>query len=175
MSFWSRALVVVGVASSIGLVASCDDGDARPPRDCDYVVRRCRTVCDYYFCDSWGCYPSCFDRCWGECHRDPNKPSGSSGSPAPTDGGATDGSTTGAVLCAPCSSNDECKGGGLCIHRGGAGDGGDTDAGGAADAAPTSTGFCGHPCTLRTDCPAGFTCAEIGTVKQCLPINGKCE
>ena len=177
MNLFGRLLLVASIASSIALIASCDDGDERP-RDCDYVVPRCRTVCGYYFCDSWGCYPSCYDQCWGECYRDPNKKPPGVTEPAPQTDAASpsDGGAAGAVLCAPCTSNDECKGGGLCIHPGGpppdAGGAGDA---GTPDAAPTSTGFCGYPCKARTECPEGFACAEIGTSKQCLPISGKCE
>ncbi len=174
MNLFARALLVLSIGSSIGIIASCDDGGDARLRDCDYVIPRCRTVCGYYFCDSWGCYPSCYDQCWGECYRNPRSPGitnpdpPADGSPTPSDGGVV-----GAVLCAPCTSNDDCKGGGLCIHHGGP----PPDAGDAStpDAAPTGTGFCGYPCVARNDCPEGFACAEIGTSKQCLPISGKCE
>jgi hypothetical protein len=172
---FGRVLLVVSIVSSIGIIASCDDDDRRP-RDCDFTVTRCRTVCDYYFCDSWGCYPSCFDQCWGECHRDPNRAPPGVADPPPSssnDAAASDGGASGAVLCASCMANDDCKGGGLCIHHGGAP--AEAGADGSPDAAPAKSGFCGYPCAARADCPTGFTCAEIGTSKQCLPISGKCE
>jgi hypothetical protein len=165
------ALAAIGFA--VVAVPSCDDDGRYDDASCDYVVRRCRTFCDYgYGCDYyWGC---CYDRCWYDCvgsaKPDPappaNPPPAPSTPPPATDAGpAPDASPppTGdfAVLCAPCTSNDECKGGGLCITRGG------EDAG--------AGGFCGHPCGSGADCPADFTCAEIGQSKQCVPTIGTCN
>jgi hypothetical protein len=163
------ALAAVGFA--IVAVPSCDD-DGHDDANCDYVVRRCRTFCDYgYGCDYyWGC---CYDRCWYDCvgssKPDPAPnvtppPASSTPTPNPpaTDAGpAPAPSGDFAVLCAPCTSNDQCKGGGLCITRGG------EDAG--------ATGFCGHPCAASSDCPADFTCTQIGESKQCVPANGTCN
>jgi hypothetical protein len=162
------ALAAVGFA--IVAAPSCD-ADSHDDVDCDMVVRRCRTYCDYgYSCDYyWGC---CYDSCWYDCvgttKREPAPPSNSNPAPAPTptnppatDASAPPPSGDFAVLCAPCTSNDDCKGGGLCITRGG------PDAG--------ASGFCGASCATGADCPAEFTCAEIGQAKQCVPSNGTCN
>jgi hypothetical protein len=165
------ALAAIGFA--VVAVPSCDDDGRYDDASCDYVVRRCRTFCDYgYGCDYyWGC---CYDRCWYDCvgsaKPDPAPPANpapapSTPPPATDAGPAPDASPPPsgdfAVLCAPCTSNDECKGGGLCITRGG------EDAG--------AGGFCGHPCGSGADCPADFTCAEIGQSKQCVPTIGTCN
>jgi hypothetical protein len=148
------ALGAVGAASCTVRSASYDD--------CDYVVRRCNTVCDYW-CDGWGCYPACYDRCWNECYIRPPAPEPSPTAPPPPPGEPPAPPPPGgsAVLCSPCTSNDECGGGALCIVRGG------EDAG--------QPGFCGHPCQASTDCPEGFACAEIGQSRQCLPTGDRCE
>ena len=44
----AAAAVLAGVATVAALPACYVDGGAR----CDYVVTRCRTVCDYW-CDAW--------------------------------------------------------------------------------------------------------------------------
>lgn len=161
------ALAAIGFA--IVAVPSCDD-DGHDDASCDYVVRRCRTVCDYgYSCDYyWGC---CYDRCWYDCvgsdKPDPAPPSNPNPNPAPSTppapapdaGPAPSGDF--AVLCAPCTANDQCKGGGVCIIRGG------EEAG--------VSGFCGTACNSGADCPADFTCTEIGQSKQCVPTNGTCN
>jgi hypothetical protein len=162
------ALAAIGFA--IVAVPSCDD-DGRDDADCDYVVRRCRTFCDYgYSCDYyWGC---CYDRCWYDCvgsgkrapspSTDPSPTPTPTPTPPPTDAGpAPAPSGDFAVLCSPCTANDQCKGGGLCITRGG------EDAG--------AQGFCGAPCNSSAECPADFTCAEIGQSKQCVPSDGACN
>lgn len=163
-----RTAVALGVSAfSVLAVASCDSSVSTA--DCDYVVRRCRTVCDYW-CDSWGCYPSCWDQCWYDCYVDPTpppapapSPSGDASTPAPPPP-ATDAGTGGGpgVLCSPCASNDDCKAGALCIQHGGG------DAGAAS-------AFCGHPCQTSAECPAEFSCSQIGTSKQCLPVSGVCQ
>jgi len=156
------ALAAVGFA--IVAAPSCDDDMHHSHDHCDYVVRRCRTYCDYgYSCDSyWGC---CYDRCWYDCvanaqpeQAPPYSPPPSSSTPPPP---ASDASADVAVLCSPCTSNDQCKGGGLCIQRGG------EDAG--------ASGFCGSPCNTGADCPAEFTCTAIGESKQCVPTSGACN
>lgn len=166
------ALAAMGFA--IVAIPSCSD-DTHDGASCDYVVRRCRTFCDYgYGCDYyWGC---CYDRCWYDCvgsskpdpvDTQPSTPSNPPSTPPPaTDAGASPDASAPpsgdfAVLCAPCTSNDQCKGGGLCITRGG------EDAG--------TSGFCGYPCNGSGDCPADFTCAQIGESKQCVPTSGTCN
>ena len=159
------ALAAIGFA--IVAVPSCDD-DGFDDASCDYVVRRCRTYCDYgYNCDYyWGC---CYDRCWNECigSSKPDPAPSADPPPAPTPPPATDAAAPPppsgdfAVLCAPCTSNDQCKGGGLCITRGG------EEAG--------VSGFCGTGCVTSADCPADFTCTEIGQSKQCVPTDGACN
>lgn len=134
--------------------------------DCDYVIRRCRTVCDSW-CDYYGCYPVCYDQCWDECGRypaPPAQPVPPAPPPSASDGGAPPASDGGAsgrgVLCSPCGSNADCQTGALCIQRGGA------DAGAS---------FCSLACASSADCPDQFTCAQVGGVKQCLPLGGSCE
>jgi hypothetical protein len=161
------ASVVLGVL----VATSCSDGSYYERRSCDYTMTRCGTVCDDW-CDSWGCWPTCWDQCWNDCSTEPSRPP----LPPPSatavrDGGApattprTDGGRSGAgVLCSTCTANDECENGALCIFRGGrAPDGG----------APSKAGFCGHSCT-NGGCPDGFTCAQLGSSKQCLPNAGTC-
>ncbi len=151
------------------LSAGCRD-DFDPSR-CDAVITRCRTVCDYW-CDSWGCYPTCWDQCWNEClivdhpPQDDAPPDASSDAAPPVlDSGVEH---DGGVLCAPCTSNDQCQTGALCILRGGAPDA-------AADASPaTPSAFCGQSCFGAPDCPAGFSCTQIGASKQCLPTASGC-
>lgn len=163
-------LALAATAFATVAAPSCDD-DTGSSSDCDYVVRRCRTYCESaYTCDSyWGC---CYDRCWYDCigsgQKEPAAPPPASTSTPPparpaTDAGPTPAPPSGdfAVLCAACSSNDQCKGGGLCIQRGG------EDAG--------TSGFCGHPCNSGADCPADFACEEIGSSKQCVPTSGTCN
>lgn len=167
-------VALASVALAVIASPSCSEGTFSS-EDCDYVITRCRTYCDYcYGGYYYGYYGCCYDRCWYECIGDgkPDKapntdppvpapaPDASTPPPPPaTDGGAPPGSV--AVLCAPCTANDECKGGGLCILRGG------EDAG--------TSGFCGSPCNSGADCPASFTCTEIGQTKQCVPTDGICN
>lgn len=157
--------------------------------DCDYTVHRCRTVCDYG-CDSWGyCSPVCYDDCWDECVAGPPPPPAPV-TPAPVDAAAPPGAGGRGVLCSPCRANDECGAGALCIQRVGTVDAGSSDAGtfadassdadagtGATDAAvpTTAPGFCGYPCQTNAECPERFTCAAIGTSRQCLPSAGACD
>lgn len=160
-------LALAAVGAAVVATPSCD-GDSRADADCDHAEQRCRTYCDYgYSCDSyWGC---CYDRCWYECvdrgDRDRvDVPPPPSRTQPPTDGGSAEASAPSsgvAVLCAACTSNDQCKGGGLCIQRGG------DDAG--------ASGFCGSPCTASTDCPADFSCTPIGQSQQCVPTSGVCN
>jgi hypothetical protein len=167
----SVALAVIAAPSCSTTTISAED--------CDYVVTRCRTYCDYCggyggYGYGYGYYGCCYDRCWSECIGDgkrdkaPNAdppPAPAPQPPADVDAGAptTDAGPPGdfAVLCQPCQANDECRGGGLCIIRGG------EDAG--------TAGFCGTPCSTSADCPAEFTCTEIGQSKQCVPTSGTCN
>lgn len=163
------AFALAGIALAVVAMPSCDDGTVSDA-DCDLVVRRCSTYCDYYSssCSSYY-YGCCYDRCWYDCagrrNREPVvQPAPPSSAPA-TDAGpapppASDGGDFG-VLCAACTSNEDCKGGGLCIQRGG------EDAG--------TPGFCGLPCTGNSGCPAEFTCAVIGQSQQCVPTSGTCN
>jgi hypothetical protein len=163
---------------TFGLVVavSCDDGGDR--YDCDYTLRRCRTVCDYYYCDSWGCYPSCWDQCWDDCYRNDrlyspgvanNTPTADATAPPSGSDRASVAHDAGSgVLCSACNSNDDCEVGGLCIIRGGPAPDASTDGGN-----PSGTGFCGHACQASSDCPQGYTCTQLGSSKQCLP-NGGC-
>lgn len=174
MQFVRNGLLALAMIGFAVVAAPSCDGDSHDDADCDLVVRRCRTYCDYgYGCDYyWGC---CYDSCWYDCagrrEREPAPNADPNPTPAPTPTNppapATDASapppSSGdfAVLCAPCTSNDECKGGGLCITRGG------PDAG--------AGGFCGASCVTSADCPADFTCTPIGQAKQCVPTNGSCN
>lgn len=175
--FGSRIAIALGAALGVAMaVVSCNDD--RLYENCDYVARRCGSVCNYW-CDSWGCYPACYNQCWYDCYvvePDPGSGGSSSGGPvadastsdgAPPvihDAGASDASIGegGAAVCTPCVANDEC-GGGLCILPGGSGEDGGTP-----------LGFCGTPCGSSSDCPADFSCAAIGETKQCLPRAGRC-
>jgi len=170
------------VASAFGLVvalagASCTS-QTIDASSCDYVVTRCRTVCDYYSCGYYYYGACCYNQCWYECIGDgqpdqpaappapsaprPGSPAEDAGSaPTPSDPSAVDGP---GVLCSPCQSNDECKAGALCIQPGGV----DADGG----AATPRASFCGHACRSGADCPAGFTCEAIGSSLQCVPEGG---
>ncbi|MBX3212566.1 MAG: hypothetical protein KF850_11080 [Labilithrix sp.] len=163
-------------ALTVALVASCGDGRTSTSyRDCDQVVRRCRTVCDYW-CDAWGCYPMCWDQCWDDCYRYPDRqrpgdepppapPPEDAGPPVPpVDAGGPSGAGD---LCAACTSNDDCASGALCILRGGPS--GDDDGG-----APEERAFCGQACSL-SGCPDGFSCTQLGSSRQCLPTSGACR
>ncbi|MBX3199276.1 MAG: hypothetical protein KF894_14180 [Labilithrix sp.] len=163
-------------AVTLLLAASCGDGRTSY-RDCDEIVRRCRTVCDYW-CDGWGCYPMCFDQCWDDCRRYPDRPrpgdepqpvpppaDAGPGPVPPVDAGGTSGAGD---LCAACTSNDDCASGALCILRGGPR--GEGDDGGA----PAGRGFCGQACSSSA-CPEGFSCTQLGSSRQCLPISGTCR
>lgn len=160
-------VALASIALAVVASPSCSDRTFST-EDCDYVITRCRTYCDYcYGGYYYGYYGCCYDRCWYECIGDgkPDRaatPPADAGAPS-TPPPATDGGTPAnvAVLCAPCTANDECKGGGLCIIRGG------EDAG--------TSGFCGSPCGSGADCPADFTCTAIGESKQCVPTNGTCN
>ena len=57
-----------------------------------------------------------------------------------------------AVLCRPCSSNDDCSGGGLSSCAA---------AEGARDA--STAGVCGVPCAGAAECPVGFRCGRSAT------------
>jgi hypothetical protein len=157
----------VALAAALGLgsllAASCTTR-AESYAHCDYVVRRCRTVCDYW-CDGWGCYPVCYDQCWNECYikqPPPAEPAPPADQPPPAEPAPPpSGPPASGVLCSPCESNDDCGNGALCIVRGGA--------------AAQDGGFCGHPCQVSTECPAGFACTEIGASRQCLPTGDRCE
>jgi hypothetical protein len=156
----SRTALLLAVGL-VGAAASSSCASESPSyEDCDYVLRRCRTVCDYW-CDSYGCYPVCYDHCWADCYRNPPEPPPLAG--GPLDGGATppvpEGGGPG-VLCSPCVANEDCHAGALCIVRGG-------------DAA--ASGFCGHPCQSTSECPEGFACGTIGASRQCLPIGDVCR
>lgn len=163
----SFVTATVGAVIAVGLIASCRL-QTTSLADCDYVVTRCRTVCDYY-CDSWGCYPSCYDYCFNDCYITPRAPE----APTPTDAAASQPnqadagapSSTAAgrgVLCSPCTSTDDCHSGSLCIVRG-------------SDAGASAAGFCGHPCTTSAECPASFVCTAIKGHGQCLPTGDRCE
>jgi hypothetical protein len=165
------AVAVVGVI----VTASCND-DRPSYADCDSVVRRCQTVCNYW-CDGWGCYPTCYEQCWDDCYQ--RAPRGTPGPdaplqdaslpPPPADAGSTPAPSNDAgVLCSACVSTADCAAGSLCILRGGAqSDAAPPDAGGA--------GFCSRACGSATDCPEGFACSQIGASRQCLPRRGTCE
>jgi hypothetical protein len=164
------AVAVLGVGAALALSGTSCSTRTIDASECDYVVTRCRTVCDYGY---YGCYGSyyggcCYNQCWYECIGDgrrdpepspsPSPPPDAAPAPAPPpDAAVTDGP---GGLCSPCGSNDDCKAGALCIQPGG-------DAG--------ATSFCGHPCQTDADCPAEFTCADIGSSRQCLPVSGVCN
>lgn len=156
------AAVLLGVAALGSASAACVVTEI----ECDAVVRRCRTRCDYW-CDGWGCWPSCWDQCWDECvdvvEPEPVQPPASGSDDA---GASPDPAAPGspAVLCRPCSSNDDCSGGGLCIVRGGEG---------AADAG--TAGVCGVPCAGAAECPVGFRCEALGNARQCVPEANACQ
>ena len=147
-------------ASVVVLTAGCGT-------DCDngHVVTRCRKVCGWE-CEGppgYGCFFQCRDNCWDECFAEDTPPSyagpsmdaGTSPPPASDAAPPDDG---GLALCAPCLSNDQCAGGGLCIRPGADG--------GAA--------FCGRACPTNDNCPAGFACTAIGAHRQCVPTSGAC-
>lgn len=181
-SFVGHAVAILAAGAAI-LATAGACGNGRLPADCDYAVRRCRTICDYW-CDGWGCYPRCWDSCWYECYDLPDPPNAPEpqpppitdaaspvpppGPPPPSTGPSPDASGT---LCASCIANDECQGG-LCILRGGA----RPDAGEEArdGGAPPGNGFCGQSC-VGEDCPAGFACTTLGTSRQCLPTGTGCS
>jgi hypothetical protein len=151
--------ILFGALATVALVAACESSHDDAPK-CDEVRTHCATVCDTW-CDSWGCYPDCYDRCWDECvvytgsppgpvpvlpPDDAGKPPVEAGTDASHEAGA--GST-----CDPCSSNDDCVAGALCVVRGG-------EAG--------AGGFCATACAQNADCGQGNTCATIGGSKHCL-------
>ncbi|HVH46339.1 MAG TPA: hypothetical protein VM925_28555 [Labilithrix sp.] len=163
---------LLAMASVVVIVGSCTT-DPVSYSDCDYVVRRCRMVCDYWY-GGYGYYPTCWNQCWDECYRYPDPPpdpamsdasappESDSSAPPTSDGGPQ------VALCTPCASNADCSSGGPCIVRGGP----------RADASAMDaglTGFCGQSCSNATDCPSGFTCAQLGSSRQCLPAAGVCE
>lgn len=121
--------------------------------DCDngHAVTRCRKVCGWE-CEGppgYGCFFRCHDNCWDECLAEDTPPAASDAAP-PNDGGL--------ALCAPCRSNEQCSGGGLCIRPG----------------ADVGSAFCGRACPTHDNCPAGFVCTAIGASRQCLPSSGTC-
>ncbi len=150
--------VLLGFASVVALTsASC----RIRATDCDYTVTRCKTVCDWV-CDGppgYGCFFNCYDDCWDDCYVY-DRPAPTYDAATASDAGAAlpSADAGGVALCAPCTSNDECGSGGLCIQPG-------------ADAGPR---FCGRGCTTGDSCPAGFVCSAIGKRKQCLPASGTC-
>ncbi|MBX3185776.1 MAG: hypothetical protein KF819_02125 [Labilithrix sp.] len=160
---------VFGVGLSAAFATACETR-AISLSHCDQVVRRCRPICNY-FCDSWGCYPACWESCVYDCYVFPDEQEA-----GPVDAGAIDASEPDASepdatpveggdggLCAACTSNADCASGGLCVTAGGAPD---EDGGGPRR-------FCGQPCAAS--CPDGFTCQELGSSRQCLPNAGRCE
>jgi hypothetical protein len=172
-----RALTLGAASFAVVVAASCDD---RTPSysDCDFVVRSCQTVCDYW-CDAWGCYPTCWNQCWDGCYKSPRPPPGVappaegdaavSAPPASSDGGPSTGGS--GPLCQSCTSHEDCQTGALCILRGGPRpDASTSDAG-----APSGTGFCSQACASSTECPEGFACTQIGASRQCLPTSGTCQ
>ena len=176
-----RALSFVIATAGVLVAASCttQGSSYRDYRDCDEVVRRCRTVCDYW-CDAWGCYPMCWDQCWDDCYVFPDPPSATPPAsdaatpppPATSDGGTRPDAGNGAgALCTTCVSNADCASGALCIVRGGP----RPDASTADAGAPAGAGFCGQACAGTADCPDGFACSQLGSVHQCIPTSGKCE
>ena len=175
-------MTLVAAALAVLAAASCDDPNRYRDYDCSYYGGgRCRTVCDYW-CDDWGCYPSCWDQCFGGGCYGPGMGSPPSASTSPSDGGASMSrsdaglaSDGGGVLCSACVANDDCANGALCILRGGsASPDASPPAGDASAPSPTATGFCSHPCNGAGDCPQGFTCTQLGSSKQCLPNAGSC-
>jgi hypothetical protein len=177
-------LLVMG-ALSVLAAASCDDPNHGRDHgiDCSPYGGRCRTVCDYW-CDDWGCYPSCWNQCFGsECAgagmvvppSTSEAPVNDGGTATPVaDGGRAGGDGSG-VLCSACAVNDDCASGALCVLRGG-GAGAPADASATDGGAPpaSATGFCSHACSGASDCPPGFTCTQLGSAKQCLPNAGTC-
>ncbi len=183
-TFLKRAATASAAVLTLLIGASCT-ARRYDYSDCDYVDRRCRTICDYW-CDGWGCYPVCYDDCWDDCRiddRHERRPVSETADPPPaTDAGATPatpppapapapGSSSGGtggsgVLCTSCTSSADCESGALCIFRGGAG---------GADGGSSQSGFCGHACAASTDCPDGFLCSQIGSTRQCLPTTGTCR
>jgi hypothetical protein len=163
--------IVILALGPVALVASCTDNRADDPIDCNgTTVRRCRTICDY-FCYGGGyyggygtCSPVCWDSCATSCYPSPEPappadagpPHAAAPAPAPTNDGA-------GVLCSACAKTDDCQSGSVCIFPGGPRD----------DAGPR--GFCGQTCTTNPDCPGGFVCAQLGSLRQCLPTAGRCE
>lgn len=167
-------LALVGAAALAAGGTSCTTVDLS---QCDYVVTRCQPVYSTW-CDGYGCYPTYYQQCWQDCYvlpdppvTAPPAPGADAGAPAPPDAAPADdaappaagdggdgGEVTTGPLCGPCTSNDECGPGGLCILRGG-------------DSGPT--GFCGRACT-GSDCPAGYECSSLGSSRQCLPVSGVC-
>ena len=179
----ARAFSSVVALGGILVAASCasEGSSYRSYADCDEVIRRCRTVCNYW-CDAWGCYPMCYDQCWDDCYIFPKPPpaattpptSDASSPPPPpaSDAGpsAEAGSGSGG-LCNTCTSNEDCSSGALCIVPGGP----RPDASSADGGAPAGSGFCGKGCAVTADCPEGFACSQLGSVRQCIPTSGKCE
>lgn len=174
-----RAVTLVVASAGVLLAASCatEGSSYRDYRDCDQVLRRCRTVCDYW-CDAWGCYPMCYDQCWDDCYVHPDPPPsttvppvGDASPPASADGGVSPDAGGSGAICTACTSNADCSSGALCIVRGGA----RPDASAPDGSAPSGTGFCGQACAATTDCPEGFACSQLGSVRQCIPASGTCE
>ena len=177
----ARALSSVIAVAGLLVGASCatEGASYRDYSHCDEVVRRCRTVCNYW-CDAWGCYPMCYDQCWGDCYVYPDPPPSTTAPPAadgatppppPADGGVSPDAGSGSgALCNACASNEDCASGALCIVRGGPRPADAEDAG-----APTRSGFCGQACSAPADCPEGFACSQLGSVRQCIPRSGTCE
>jgi len=174
----SRLAAVALVSTGLLVVVSCrhDDWDEVVAECRGTVVRRCRTVCDYWCYGGYygwygSCSPVCWDQCSGSCYPSPETPDPVDAGPAPVaDASATppppppnDGS---GVLCSPCAKTDDCQPGSVCILPGGVSDAG-------ADAGPP--GFCGQSCTTNPDCPQGYVCAQLGTLRQCLPTGGRCR
>lgn len=178
-SLLRHATIFGATALAVLVAVGCHESDYdNGARHCDEVLRRCRTVCDYW-CDGWGCYPTCYDQCWDECYVNPAPPPGVGVAPAPgadaaapaapPDAGEVAGGTR--VLCSSCASNADCESGALCIFRGGRPSDASTSDGGA----PSGKGFCGHACRSASECPQGFTCTQLGSSKQCLPNSGTCN
>jgi hypothetical protein len=162
----ARTAALLSFSAAMALAAASCTTREIDASECDYVVTRCRTVCDYGYYSCYGSYygSCCYNQCWYECIGDGRKnrplpsPAPADAAPAPPPDAA--GSDGPGVLCSPCASNDDCKAGALCIQPGG-------DAG--------AESFCGHACRTGADCPAEFSCAEIGSNKQCVPTSGVCN
>jgi len=178
----ARALSSVIAVAGLLVAASCasEGVSYRDYSHCDEVIRRCRTVCNYW-CDAWGCYPLCYNQCWDDCYvypdppRSPTTPPTGDATPPPPappsdGGGSPDSGSASGALCSSCTSNEDCASGALCIVRGGPRPDEAADAG-----APAGNGFCGQACSGSADCPGGFACSQLGSVRQCIPRSGTCE